>query len=174
METGQDWKIAALTFNIYVHFFCGGKMNDDFMLLAIAESLEALNIGEVPVGAVIVKDGVVISKAYNKKESLNCVIKHAELIAIEEASIKMGNWRLDGCDIYITLEPCPMCASAIKQARISNIYFGLRNSDLNNINIVKSILYRDKINRSVNIYGGYYQNIIRNNLRYFFKKKRIN
>ncbi len=103
-------------------------MEEKFMRIAINEAKKALILGEVPVGAVIVKNGKIISKAYNKKEKLNSVTKHAEIIAVEKASKKINNWRLDGCDIYITLEPCPMCASAIKQARISNIYFGLSNS----------------------------------------------
>ena len=81
--------------------------------MAINEARKAYKMGEVPVGAVIVKDDVVIAKAYNKKEKYGCVTGHAEILAVEKASKKLNNWRLNGCDIYITLEPCPMCASAI-------------------------------------------------------------
>lgn len=172
METGQDWKIAALTFNIYVHFFYGGIMKNKFMLLAIEESLKAFDIDEVPIGAIIVKNGKVIAQAHNLKEYFNCATKHAEMIAIELASSKLNNWRLSECDIYVTLEPCPMCASAIKQSRIKNIYFGLRNSDTNNIDVIKAILNKDNTNIGVNIYGGYYQNCIKNNMKNFFEKRR--
>lgn len=147
-------------------------MEEKFMRIAINEAKKALILGEVPVGAVIVKNGKVLSKAYNKKEKLNSVVRHAEIIAVEKASKKINNWRLDGCDIYITLEPCPMCASAIKQARISNIYFGLSNSDSNNFNIVKSILNRDKNNNSCNCYCGYFSDEINMLMKSFFKDVR--
>ena len=118
-------------------------MNEYFMNLAVEEAKKAFKNNEVPVGAVIVKDNKVISKAYNKKEKDKLVTSHAELLAIMKASKKLNNWRLDGCDIYITLEPCPMCASAIKQARISNIYCELNNLDSENIKIIKCILKSD-------------------------------
>ena len=104
-------------------------MKEKYMKIAIKEAEKAFNIGEVPVGAVIVKNNKIIAKAYNKKEKLGSVTRHAEIIAIEKASKRISNWRLDNCDIYITLEPCPMCASAIKQSRIANIYCGLNNLD---------------------------------------------
>ena len=143
-------------------------MNGKYMKMAIEEAKKAFSIGEVPVGAVIVKDDIIIAKAYNKKEKLGSVTKHAEIIAIEKASKKLNNWRLDGCDIYITLEPCPMCASAIKQSRINNIYCGLNNSDENNIKIVNSILEKDKINGSCNISCGYFSEQIDKLMKEFF------
>lgn len=147
-------------------------MNDKFMLVAINEAEKALNLGEVPVGAVIVKDNKIIAKAYNIKEKNMCVTAHAEILAIEKASRKLKNWRLDGCDIYITLEPCPMCASAIKQARISNVYFGLSNSDSNNINIVKAIFNKDKNNSSCSYSCGYFQKEIDNLMKKCFIARR--
>ena len=147
-------------------------MKEKYMLLAINEAKKALELGEVPVGAVIVKDDVVIAKAHNKKENLKSVTKHAEIIAVEKASKRLNNWRLDGCDIYITLEPCPMCASAIKQSRINNIYFGLSNSDKNNINIINSILYKDKNNKKCNISCGYFSFEIENMMKKFFQMRR--
>ena len=172
MEPGQNRKIAALTSIIYVHLFFGGIMEDKFMKLAINEAKKALILGEVPVGAVIVKDGKILAKGYNKKEKLKNVTRHAEIIAIEKASKKIDNWRLNDCDIYITLEPCPMCASAIKQSRISNIYCGLSNSDENNISIVKAILNKDKINNSCNYSCGYFQKEIKDMMKTFFKNTR--
>ena len=153
-------------------FFLEENMEEKFMKLAIKEAKKALNLGEVPVGAVIVKDGKILAKAYNKKEKLKNVTRHAEIIAIEKASKKIDNWRLNDCDIYITLEPCPMCASAIKQSRISSIYCGLSNSDKNNITIIKSILDKDKINNSCNYNCGYFEIEIKNMMKTFFEATR--
>ena len=94
----------------------------NFMQSAINEALNSEN--DICVGAVIVKNDEIISSCHNKKELFNDSTAHAEILSISEASKKLGSWRLDDCDIYITLEPCPMCAWAIMQARIKNIYFG--------------------------------------------------
>lgn len=101
-------------------------MNDDikFMKIALEEAQKAFKKGEIPVGAVIVKDGIIVSKAHNLKETKNNAIKHAEIIAIEKACAKLHNWRLIDCDMYVTLFPCPMCASAINQSRIKKIVYG--------------------------------------------------
>ncbi len=115
-------------------------MNDKYMNNAYKEATKAYDKGEIPVGAVIVKDGKIIAKGYNRKENKKSVLEHAEIIAINKASKKLGNWRLNGCDIYITLEPCPMCASAIKQARISNIYYAMESTSVENSEIVKMIV----------------------------------
>ena len=97
---------------------------ENYMELALNEAKKAYEIEEIPVGAIIVKDGKVISRAYNQKETKSNPIAHAEILAIERASKKLGRWRLDDCDLYVTLEPCPMCAGAIIQARIKNLYIG--------------------------------------------------
>ncbi len=90
---------------------------------------EALNIAktsgsDIPVGAVIVKNGNIIAKAVNRREEDKRTTAHAEILAIEEANKVLNNWRLNDCDLYVTLEPCPMCAGAVIQARIKNVYFG--------------------------------------------------
>ena len=95
-----------------------------FMAAALREAEKAYDLGETPIGAVIVKDGEIISAAHNKRETGGCVLYHAELIAIHEACKKLGGWRLHNCDMYVTLEPCIMCSGAISQARIKNLYFG--------------------------------------------------
>lgn len=92
--------------------------------LALEEAEKARKKGEVPVGAVIVKEGRVISKAHNLKETLKDPTAHAEILAIKKACEKLENWRLYGCEMYVTLEPCPMCAGAILQSRISKIHIG--------------------------------------------------
>lgn len=94
-----------------------------FMAEAIKEARKAATAGEIPVGAVVVCDGKIISRAHNKREASQIATKHAEIIAIEKACKKLKSWRLDGCEIYVSLEPCPMCAGAIANARISKLYF---------------------------------------------------
>lgn len=116
------------------------SMNDyEYMLLALEEAKKAYDEGEVPVGAVIVKDDNVIAKAYNTKEKNKCSLDHAELSAIRLSCGKMDNWRLIGTTIYVTLEPCPMCASAIKQSRINRVVYLLDNNDINTSKIVNEI-----------------------------------
>lgn len=102
----------------------------NFMDIAIEEAQIAYEKGEVPVGVVIVKEGKVISRQHNLKESLNLPTAHAEILAIEEACKKLNNWRLSGCEMYVTLEPCPMCASVIAQSRISRLFIGTFNKDM--------------------------------------------
>lgn len=112
----------------------------DFMELALEEARKAYNTGEVPVGAVIVKDGKVIARAYNKKETMKLATAHAEILAIEEASNYLNDWRLKGCDMYVTLEPCAMCAAAIAHARISNLYIGTFNIDMGACGTILNLL----------------------------------
>ena len=99
-----------------------------FMKQALKEAEKAYSKGEVPIGAVIVKDGKIISRGYNLKETKKNTLKHAEIIAIEKASKKIDAWRLEECDIYVTMEPCPMCMGAIINSRIRKVYYGV--SDL--------------------------------------------
>ena len=102
--------------------------NDEFyMEAAIAEALVAEGIDEVPVGAVIVRDGEIIASAHNTRESSKCATHHAEILAIEEACRKMGGWRLPGVTLYVTMEPCVMCAGAIVNARIPRVVYGIRH-----------------------------------------------
>ena len=98
------------------------------MKMAIVEAKKAYEKMEVPVGAVIVKDGKVISKGYNLRETQKNSLKHAEIIAIDKACKKTKNFRLENCEMYVTLEPCIMCAGAIVQSRIKKVFFGARDS----------------------------------------------
>lgn len=93
--------------------------------MAIREAIKAYRLGEVPVGAVVIKDGEVISKAFNETITMKDASSHAEIIAIRRACEKLENYRLTGCDLYVTLEPCMMCLGAILEARIKNLYIGL-------------------------------------------------
>lgn len=147
-------------------------MNEKYFDIAFEEAKKSFHKGEVPVGVVIIKDNKIISTGHNLKESNNSVLEHAELIAIKEASKKLNNWRLIDCDIYVTLEPCEMCAAAIKQARISNIYSALSNDDQNIHNNVLSILKKDKSNPQVNLYNDLRSNEAQKLLKDFFDSKR--
>lgn len=95
-----------------------------YMKEALKQAKKAYALGETPIGAVIVRDGEIIARACNRRETKKCVTYHAEILAIEKACKKLGGWRLPSCDLYVTMEPCPMCAGAIVQARIDNVYFG--------------------------------------------------
>ena len=147
-------------------------MNLKYMDLAIEQAKNAVKNGEVPVGCVIVKNNEVIASAYNMKETYMCATKHAEIKKKKKASKVLNNWRLDGCDVYVTLEPCPMCASALKQARVNNIFCGLSNSDENNIKIVHEILKSDKNNISVNLVNNLSVEKVKLLLQAFFKNRR--
>lgn len=104
-------------------------MNEKYMRLALENARIAYSNGDVPVGAVIVKDGEVIATAYNERESASRSTAHAEILAIERASQKLCRWRLSDCEMYVTLEPCPMCAGAILNARIGKVYFALKDAN---------------------------------------------
>ncbi len=108
--------------------------------------------GEIPVGAIIVKDDEIIASAFNRKEELNDVTAHAEILAIREASRKLNRWRLDDCEMYVTLEPCPMCAWAIISSRIKTVYFG--SYDLNYGALGSAIDIKELANSKLKVYGG--------------------
>jgi tRNA(adenine34) deaminase len=95
-----------------------------FMKRALELAQEAMALGEVPVGAVVVCDGQIVGQGYNRREIDHDPLAHAELLAIKEASQKLGRWRLNGCTLYVTLEPCPMCAGALVNARVDEVVFG--------------------------------------------------
>lgn len=120
-----------------------------FMEIAQKEAKKANKKDEIPVGAVIVKNGKIISKAHNKRNKTNKIIDHAEILAITKANKKLHNWRLDNCEIYITLEPCPMCASAIEQSRIKKIYSSANNNN-DEYNIISTqILKNTEWNKNI-------------------------
>ena len=104
-------------------------VNEKFMDIAYKEALKSFENDEIPVGCVIVKNNVIISKAHNCKESKNNSIMHAELLAVDRACKKIGNWRLDDCILYTTLEPCMMCMGAIVESRIKFIYYGCKSKN---------------------------------------------
>ena len=120
-----------------------------YMKLALEEAKIAYEHNEVPVGAVIVKDNKVISKAHNLKRNSNNIINHAEIIAIMEASEYLGDWRLNNCEMYVTLEPCPMCAGAIASSRISKLYIGSFSNISCNKKVIHEIMQNSDYNHNV-------------------------
>lgn len=115
-------------------------MNNKFINIAYKEAKKAYEKKEVPVGAVIVKDNKVIAKAYNLREKNKSSLSHAEILCINKACKKLDSWRLDGCEMYVTLEPCAMCAGALTQARISKVYIGAKDPKNGCVGSITNIL----------------------------------
>lgn len=148
-------------------------VDEDFMRLALIEAKKAYDLGEVPVGAVIVQHGKVISSAYNLREIQKKAIAHAEILAIDKACKNLGGWRLPKCTMYVTLEPCPMCAGAIINARIDRVVFGafdLKSGSCGSIINLFDINY----NHKAEVCGGVLQDECVQLMKLFFKKLRAN
>jgi len=141
------------------------------MRLAIREASLAAERGEIPVGAVIVRDGEVIAKGSNRREEKKSAISHAEIEAIEEACRVLGDWRLDGCEMYVTLEPCPMCTGAIINSRISTVVFGAYDSRSGSMDSVINLCDYPYESRP-EIYGGICEDDCKKLLTDFFKAVR--
>lgn len=146
--------------------------NEKWMKEAIKQAKKAAQKDEVPIGCVIVKDDQIIARAYNKREMKQCSTAHAEILAIEKGCKKLSSWRLEDCDLYVTLEPCPMCSGAIIQSRIRNVIFGAydpkggcmgSNMNINNVR---------GFNHYPDIEGGILQDECSRLLKEFFKAKR--
>ena len=147
------------------------KADASFMEYALAEAQKAADIGEVPVGAVIVKDGKVIASAHNFRENGKIATAHAELLAIEEACRALGGWRLCGCTLYVTLEPCPMCAGAIINSRLDRVVYGAADPAAG---CCKSIINVNSypFNHSFKVSAGVLEDKCSEILKTFFEKKR--
>ena len=143
-----------------------------FMKQALKEAKKAYEKLEVPVGAVIVKDGKIIAKAHNLKETKTDTTKHAEILAIQKASKKLESWRLLDCEMYITLEPCSMCAGAIINSRIKKIYIGALDEKTGAVGSVLNLFEDYKFNHKVEVEKGVMQKECENILKDFFKMLR--
>jgi tRNA(adenine34) deaminase len=128
---------------------------------------------EVPVGAIVVSPhGEILSEAYNLKETNNDVTGHAEIIALKRASEKLGSWRLTDCSLIVTLEPCPMCLSAILQSRIKSLYFGAYDTKGGALSLGYNFPFDERLNHKFNVYGGYKHYECSTLLSKFFRAKR--
>ena len=149
------------------------KEKIDFMEIAISEAQKGLKIDEVPIGACIVKNGKVIAKGYNKREKSKNAIKHAEIIAIEKACKKLHDWRLNDCEMYVTLKPCPMCAGAIVNARIKVCHYGADETNAQD-NLCEKIFSSTRLNHKTElIKEEKYSQACADMLTTFFKQKRF-
>lgn len=144
----------------------------EFMGLAIGEAAKALEIGEVPIGAVIAKDGHVIARAHNRRESTYDVTAHAEILAIHEACKKLRNWRLIGCTIYVTMEPCPMCAGAMLQSRVARLVYGIKDPKAGAAGSIMNIFESPKLAHKLLITSGVEEAESRVLINTFFKRMR--
>lgn len=147
-------------------------MQEKFMKEALKEAKKAYDKLEVPVGAVIVKDGEIIARAHNLKETRFDTTNHAEIIAIQKASKKLKSWRLLDCEMYVTLEPCSMCAGAIINSRIKKVYIGANDEKTGAVGSVLNLFEDYKFNHNVEFEKGILKEDCENVLKDFFKNLR--
>ncbi len=144
---------------------------EKYMLEALIEAKKAYEIGEVPIGAIIVKNDIIIARGYNLRETKKNALMHAEIIALNQAFEVLDSWRLVGCDLYVTIEPCPMCAGAILQARIENLYFGALDQKGGGI-VSKANILDLNYNHTVNYESGFLADECSDLMVKFFKELR--
>ena len=147
-------------------------MQEKFMKEALKEAKKAYKKLEIPVGAVIVKDGKIIARGHNLKETKEDTTKHAEIIAIQKASKKLSEWRLIDCEMYVTLEPCAMCAGAIINSRIKKLYIGTMDEKTGAVGSVLNLFEDFTFNHKVEAEKGIMQDECKNMLKQFFKELR--
>lgn len=148
------------------------KQQEQYMYEALLEAQRAYEEGEIPVGAVVVQDGNIISRAHNTREQNHDPLGHAELSALSKAADAIGSWRLDACDLYVTLEPCPMCAGAILNARLRRVYFGAYDEVMGAVGSKLNLFYDYRWPTAVHFSGGILEADCREILQTFFRKRR--
>lgn len=149
------------------------KKNDGFyMKLAIEEAKKAAALGEVPIGAVIVLNGEVIASAYNLRETTQNAVTHAELLAIEKACQKTGSWRLEGAELYVTLEPCPMCSGAIILSRVERVVYGAKDPKAGCAGTLMNLLEDNRFNHQSEVVSGVLEEECGSLLSSFFQELR--
>ena len=148
-------------------------MVEKFMGEAIKEAVKAQKKDEVPIGAVLVKDGKIIARAHNLIESKKLPTAHAEILAIEKACKRLGDWRLDGTSLFVTLEPCPMCAGAIVNARIEKVYFGAYEEKSGSAQSRFDVLTGSGLNHKTEYQGGVRKEECESIIKNYFKEKRL-
>lgn len=147
--------------------------NDEkYMLEALKQARLAAKHGDVPIGAVIVRDGIIIARGYNKREKKQNSILHAEIVAIQKACKNLINWRLKGTKMYVTIEPCPMCAGAILLSRIDEVYYGAKDPKGGALGSSFNLFEQRHLNHHPKIIGGVLETECSQLLKVFFKAKR--
>ena len=147
-------------------------MKDKFMKAALKEAQKAQNKDEVPVGCVIVKDNKIIARGHNLKEKNSNAILHAEIVTLQKAYKKLKAWRLEDCEMYVTLEPCMMCSGAIVHSRIKKIYFGAKDPKAGTVVSIASLLDMKELNHKVEYEYGILEEDCSRILKDYFKAKR--
>lgn len=143
------------------------------MRIALQEAADAADLGEVPVGAVLVMDGAVVAKAHNMKETWLDPTAHAEMIAIRSACKQLKRWRLSGATLYVTLEPCPMCAGAIVHSRIDRLVYGAKDPKAGAVDSLFNMLQNDALNHQLTVKSGVLAPECGELLKEFFQRKRV-
>lgn len=143
--------------------------DETYMKEAIKQAKKAGAIGDVPIGCVIVYEGKIIARGYNKRNKMHTTLAHAELLAIQKASKVLNDWRLEGCTMYVTLEPCQMCAGAIVQARIPRVVIGAMNPKAGCAGSVINILQMERFNHQVETINGVLEEECSNMMKEFFQ-----
>lgn len=143
-----------------------------WMKKALVQAEIAFEKGEIPVGAVVVKEGELISKGFNLREQLNDPTAHAEIIALTAAAERLGDWRLTGCILYVTLEPCPMCAGAIVNSRIETVVYGLADPSMGACDSLYHLCEDPRMNHQANVISGVMRDEIKQLMDLFFLKLR--
>lgn len=147
-------------------------MDKKFMQEAINEALKAYELREIPIGAVIVRNGEIVGRGYNLKETLKDATLHAEISAIKDACKNLGSWRLPGCTMYVTLEPCAMCAGALVNARVERLVIGTKDYKTGACGSVLNIVQMENLNHMVEVEFGVLENECTNMLKDFFVELR--
>ena len=147
-------------------------MDEHFMRLALKQAAKAKAIGEVPIGCIIVCSGKVVGRGYNRRNTDKTTLAHAELIAIDKASRKLGDWRLEGCTLYVTLEPCQMCSGAIVQSRIDRVVVGAMNPKAGCAGSILNILQMAEFNHQAELATGVLEEECQGVLQGFFQELR--
>lgn len=147
-------------------------VREKYMREALRQAKKAAAIGEVPIGCVIVHQDKIIARGYNKRNSQKTTLGHAELLAIQKASKKLGDWRLEDCTMYITLEPCPMCAGAIVQARIPRVVIGAMNPKAGCAGSILNLLQVDRFNHQTETVTGVLEGECQAAMKEFFRQLR--
>lgn len=143
------------------------------MRMAIDQAFIAEENGDVPIGCVIVYQNQVIAKAYNQREQLHDPTAHAEIIALTQAAAFIGNWRLGGCTIYVTLEPCPMCAGALVLGRLDRLVYGTPDPKTGAVESLYNIVQDSRLNHRLQVTAGVLQEDCRLQLQHFFRRRRL-
>ena len=148
-------------------------MEEKYMREALRQAKKALEIGEVPIGCVIVWQGKIIGRGYNRRMTDRTALAHAEIAAIRKANRAVGDWRLDDCEMYVTLEPCPMCAGAIVQSRIASVYIGAMNPKAGCAGSILNLLEEERFNHRCHVERGLLAEPCADLLKSFFRELRL-